>query len=115
MPFRTSFFALEGCLLLFQEIHGEQSDRLDRRLLRKLFADVYHGGEGLYDFIDDALGWGGTRARIVHPQLAFTDGWKPMLSAEDYFEYSRIVRALLTYIVTGTTFRDYEFKGDAVN
>jgi len=105
------FFSLEGCLLLFQEIHGARNDKLDRKLLRNLFADVYDHGAGLYDYIDDAMGWGGTRARIVHPQLALMDGWTPNLSAEHYFEYKRIVSALLMYIVTGTTFFDYELQG----
>jgi hypothetical protein len=101
-------FALEGCLLLMQETHGGRTDRLDRRHLRALFAQTYVRGEGLYDFIEDATGWGGTRARIVHPQLAVTEGWTPYLSADDYFEYASIVRALLMYLVTGETFYDYE-------
>jgi hypothetical protein len=101
-------FALEGCLLLMQETHGGRTDRLDRRHLRAVFAQTYVRGEGLYDFIEDATGWGGTRARIVHPQLAVTEGWTPYLMADDYYEYASIVRALLMYVVTGETFYDYE-------
>jgi hypothetical protein len=107
------FFALEGCLLLFQEVHGERSDKLDRTALRRVFSHTYVGGEGLYDFIDDAMGWGGTRARVVHPQLAHSDGWMPYLAADDYFEYHRIVRLLLTYVVTGSTFWDFELTSPA--
>jgi len=101
-------FALEGCLLLMQGTHGGRTDRLDRRHLRAVFAQAYVGGEGLYDFIEEATGWGGTRARIVHPQLAVTEGWTPYLMADDYFEYASIVRALLMYVVTGETFHDYK-------
>ena len=103
-------FALEGCLLLMQEVYGGRDDRLDRKFLRDVFAHTYVQGETLYEFIEEATGWGGTRARIVHPQLAITEGWTPFLTADDYFEYARVVRALLLYVITGTTFDDYELN-----
>jgi hypothetical protein len=102
------FFALEGCLLLFQELAGGRKDRLDRRLLRHSFSTIYDSGEFLYDFIEEAMRWGGTRARIIHPQLATSEGWTPFLMADDFYDYDKIVRALLTYLVTGETFEDYE-------
>lgn len=91
----TLFFSLEGCLLLFQEVAGGREDRLDRRLLRAEFDRVFDRGTGLFDFIQDAMGWGGTRARLVHPQLSRIEGWQPFVMADDYYEYNQIVRALL--------------------
>jgi hypothetical protein len=30
--------------------------------------------------------------------------------ADDYYEYNQIVRALLKYLVTGESYRDYELR-----
>jgi hypothetical protein len=101
------FFALEGCLLLHQEKEGASAEKLDRKILRAVFRRTYDHGDGLFDFIEDAMGWGGTRASIVHPQLSLEYGWNPPLEADDYYEYHQIVRALLMFLVTGDTFEDY--------
>jgi hypothetical protein len=101
-------FALEGCLLLFQEIEGVSTKRLNRKVLRTVFARRYVHGESTYEFIEDAMGWGGMRAQLVHPQLALTDGWTPALMTDDYYEYHQVTRALLTFLVTGTTHDEYE-------
>jgi hypothetical protein len=103
-------FALEGCLLLFQEIDGGRTDRLDRKLLRQIFVKRYVNGDSLYDFIEEATGWGGTRARVVHPQLANVEGWIPQLMADDYYEYAEVVRALLTFLVTSESHENYEMN-----
>jgi hypothetical protein len=108
----TLFFSLEGCLLLFQEVAGGREDRLDRRLLRAEFERIFDRGAGLYDFIEDAMGWGGTRARLVHPQLSRIEGWQPFVMADDYFEYNQIVRTLLKYLVTGKSYRDYDLRAN---
>jgi hypothetical protein len=100
-------FALEGCLLLLQNRANLRTDRLDRRELRRIFGETFDHGEALYDFIDEAMGWGGTRARIVHPQLSLVEGWTPFLMADDYYDYHQIVRVLLTLVVTGRSFREY--------
>ena len=102
------FYALEGCLLMFQEIEGRSTTRIDRKLLRAVFTKLYRDGESVFDFVEEAMGWGGTRAQLVHPQLAESSGWVPSLYADDWYEYDRVVRALLTYLVTGQTFEDYE-------
>lgn len=101
------FFALEGCLLLFQETAGGPTKKLDRKLLRRIFSETYQHGESLYDFIEEPLGWGGTRARIVHPQLSLVEGWTPFLMAEDFMDFRRVIMALLTYLVTGESVEDY--------
>jgi hypothetical protein len=104
-------FALEGCLLLFQEVYGGRTDRLDRPFLRKVFDHTYEHGAGLYDSVESVLGWGGMRAQLVHPQVAHSEGWLPFVDPEDYYEHDRTVRALLTYLVTDETFEDYELNG----
>ena len=96
--------ALEGCLLLFQDFAGARTDRIDRKELRAIFSRIYVHGDADYEFIEKA-GWGSLRARLVHPQVALH--WSPGVTAEDYFDYHPIVRALLTYLVTGASFEDY--------
>jgi hypothetical protein len=59
---------------------------------------LYRGRDGL----------GGIRAQLVHPQLAFTEGWTPSLMADDYYEHHQLTRALLTYLVTSTTHEEYK-------
>jgi hypothetical protein len=105
---RLLFYALEGCLLLFQEIAGVSTERLNRKFLRSSLERIYKDGGFLFDLIEEAMGWGGTRARLIHPHLAESDGWTPFLMADDWFEYDRLVRALLTYLVAGDTFEDYD-------
>lgn len=102
-------FALEGCLRMVQEVAGGRDDKLDRRLLRQEFSQRFAHGDGLYDTIEEAMGWGGIRAQLVHPHLAWTEGWKPMLEPDDYYDYDRLVRALMTQLVTGTTFEEYTY------
>jgi hypothetical protein len=106
--FANLLFALEGCMLLFQDSWGEPTDRLNRKLLRNILVATYEHGESMLHFMEEALGWGGTRAQLVHPHLAFEDGWIPFMMADDYYEFHKMVRALLSYLVTGTSFRDYE-------
>jgi|GEM_PF-4456719 len=105
-------FSLEGCLLLFQEADGAQTDRLDRRLLTEIFRRIYLHGDTTLHFIEEGLGWGAHRAQIIHPQLAQENGWKPLIFSDDYYLFDKMVRALLTYLITGRTFEDYELAGE---
>jgi hypothetical protein len=102
----TLLFALEGCLHLVQEAAGGREGKLDRRLLRQEFNNRFDLGEGIYNRVEEAMGWGGMRAQRVHPHLAWTEGWKPYLEPDDYYEHDRLVRALLTQLVTGATFEE---------
>jgi hypothetical protein len=99
--------ALGRKLLLFQELAGGRTDKMDRKLLPTVFADVYYNGEVTYEHIEEGLGWGGTRAQLVHPGVAGEAGWTPSFFADDYYVYDFLLRALLTYLVTGDTFEDY--------
>lgn len=105
-------FSLEGCLLLFQEAEGAQTERLDRRLLTEIFRSTYLHGDTTLHFVEEGLGWGAHRAQIIHPQLAKENGWKPLIFSEDYYLFDKMVRALLTYLITGRTFEDYELAGE---
>jgi len=105
-------FALEGCLLLFQEAEGAQTERLDRRLVTDIFQRTYLHGDSTMHFVEEGLGWGARRAQIIHPQLANENGWKPLIFGEDYYLFDKMVRALLTYLITGRTFEDYELAGE---
>jgi hypothetical protein len=104
-------FALEGCLLLFQEANGAQTERLDRSLLTEIFHRTYLHGDSIMHFVEEGLGWGARRAQIIHPQLANENGWKSLIFGEDFYLFDKMVRALLTYLVTGRTFEDYELAG----
>jgi hypothetical protein len=101
------FFALEGCLLMLQRKHDLRFDKIDRRNLPKLFNELFAQGEGLFDFIDEAVGWGGRRASIVHPQLSAEYSWLPPLSFEDFRDYQEIVRMILTYVLTDHIYSDF--------
>ncbi len=101
-------FALEGCMLLFQEGNGAQTERLDRPLLTEIFRRTYLHGESTMHFVEEGLGWGARRAQIIHPQLATENGWKPLIFGEDYYLFDKMVRALLTYLISGRSFEDYE-------
>lgn len=101
------FFALEGCLLLLQRKHNLQSDKIDRKNLPTLFNKLFAQGEGLFDFVDEAVGWGGRRASIVHPQLSTDYSWLPQLSFEDFRDYQEIVRMILTYVLTDHIYSDF--------
>jgi hypothetical protein len=101
-------FALEGCLLIFQQIEGAQTGRLDRPLLIEIFRRTFVYGDATFHFVEEGVGWGARRAQIIHPQLANEIGWKPLIFGEDYYGFDKLVRALLTYLVTGQSFGDYE-------
>lgn len=101
------FFALEGCLLLLQKKHNLPFDKIDRKNLPNLFNELFIQGEGLFDFIDEAVGWGGRRASIVHPQLSAEYSWLPPLSFEDFRDYQEIVRMILTYVLTDYIYSDF--------
>jgi hypothetical protein len=103
-------FALEGCLLLFQEVEGAQTARLDRPLLSDIFRRTYCYGEATMHFVEEGIGWGANRAQMIHPQLADENGWKPLIFGEDYYGFDKLVRALLTYLITGRSFDDYELN-----
>lgn len=100
-------FALEGCMLLFQDVLDAPTDRLNRKLLRETLVATFEHGNFMYDLVEEALGWGGTRAQLVHPHLALEGGWLPLMTANEYFELHRMVRLFLTYLVTGTSFDEY--------
>jgi hypothetical protein len=101
-------FALEGCLLLFQEAEGAQTARLDRPLLTEIFRRTYRHGQATMRFVEEGIGWGAHRAQMIHPQLADETGWKPLIFGDDYYGFDKLVRALLTYLVAGRSFVDYE-------
>jgi hypothetical protein len=106
--FASLLFALEGCLLLFQDAAQMPTDRLNRKFIRAAFQETFVYGETMFYFVEEALGWGGTRAQLVHPHLAFEGGWIPFMMADDYYEFHKMVRALLMFLVTGDSFTDYE-------
>jgi len=93
------FFALEGCMLLLQRKHGLRHDKVDRKHLPALFDSLFRQGSELFDFIDEAIGWGGSRANIVHAQTDTSDSWIPPLMADDFYEYDELVRVILNYVV----------------
>ena len=47
--------ALEGCLLLFQDVAGARTDRIDRKELRAIFSRIYVHGDANYEFIEEAF------------------------------------------------------------
>jgi hypothetical protein len=90
------FFALEGCLHLLQKKFGDNSTKLNRKLLKKIFKEHIPYGENLYNFIEDGYY---TRISLVHAEPDWGAEWSPFIAAEDFFEYRNICRELLNFIL----------------
>lgn len=89
-------FALEGCLHLFQKKFGDNSSKLNRKLIKESFIKNIQNGESLYEFIEEAYY---KRISLIHPEPDWGASWRPFLMADDFYEYFNICRELLNYIL----------------
>ncbi|RCW89718.1 hypothetical protein [Winogradskyella arenosi] len=90
------FFCLEGCLHLIQKKYGDFDTRLNFKLLKSVFNKEIENGENLLNFIKDGYS---TRITLVHPEPAWGAEWKPFVCSDDFYEYFRICRSLLNFIL----------------
>jgi hypothetical protein len=90
------FFCLEGCLHLIQKKHDFLEPKLNLRKLKQIFSDKLTRGENLFEFIEEAYE---KRIAIVHPEPVWGSEWNPSLMAEDFYDYFKISRELLNYVL----------------
>jgi hypothetical protein len=62
----------------------------------KFSGDKLTRGENLFEFIEEAYE---KRIAIVHPEPVWGSEWNPSLMAEDLYDYFKISRELLNYIL----------------
>jgi hypothetical protein len=99
----NTMFALEGCLRLMLRKMGapnREPSQANLSRLRSYFRQQFPYGLDTFDFVEEAMAWGGLRADLVHTEVDFKRGWYPNVGAEDLFEYWELTRALLLWILT---------------
>jgi hypothetical protein len=79
-----------------QKKFGDNSTKLNRKLLRDGFIKNWQNGENLYDFIEEAYY---KRISLIHPEPDWGANWKPFLMADDFYDYFNICRELLNFIL----------------
>lgn len=97
------FFSLEGCLFLIQRKHGNREAKINLDQLKAIFGKTFPHGENLFEFITEAYD---KRISIVHPLPRWGAEWSPFLSAEDYYDYLRICKSLLNYVLINRIIED---------
>lgn len=94
----NNFFCLEGCLHLIQKKHGDNKRKLNFKLLKDVFEKKIPHGDHLFDYLQ----WGyRTRIKLVHPEPEWGAEWKPFVTSEDFYEYFKISKSLLNFILLG--------------
>lgn len=92
-----SFLALEGGLHLLQKKYGDNSTRLNRKLLKDVFKNKISylpDGEGTYEFIEEGYF---TRISLVHPEPDWGAEWSPYVHIGDFREYHSLARLILSW------------------
>ena len=95
----NSFFALEGSLHLLQRKYGDNSTKLNRKLLKEIFKNkltFLPQGEGTYEFIENGYL---TRISLVHPQPRWGAEWNPYVDHEDFRDYFGISKMILAWVL----------------
>jgi len=64
--------------------------------LKKIFIENIQHGENLFEFIQERYS---TRITLVHPEPEWGAEWKPFITAEDFYDYFKISRSLLNFIL----------------
>jgi hypothetical protein len=93
----NNFFCIEGCLHLLQKKYGDNKPKLNFKLLKEVFKRDIPQGESLFDFIQEGYR---TRIMLVHPEPEWGAEWKPFITSEDFYDYFKISRSLINFILT---------------
>lgn len=100
----SNFFCLEGCLHLIQKKLGDLKPKLNRKLLLDFFKNDFPNGENLFDFIQEGYS---KRISLVHAEPEWGAEWDPFIISEDYYEYFKICRILLNFVLIERFIDDY--------
>ena len=95
---------LEGCLHLIQKIYGDYKPQLNRQLLQQVFKDDIPDGENYYNFISEGYE---LRISLIHAEPKWGAKWDPFVTMDDFYDYYKINRLLLNFILIGRTFDIY--------
>lgn len=100
----NNFMCLEGCLHLIQKKFGDYKPQLNRKLLAEVFTNHIPKGENLFDFINEGYN---KRITLVHPEPKWGAEWDPFITSEDFYDYFKINRILLNFILIDRHLDDY--------
>ena len=89
-------FSIEGGLHLMRRKYGDHSKKLNLKLLERVFIDKFPDGSNLFEFIQEGYH---KRISIVHPEPNWGAKWMPFLMAEDFYEYYRISKRLMNFVL----------------
>jgi len=98
------FFCLEGCLHLIQKKFGEYNQRLNLKLLKKVFDENDVLKEISFEFIQEAYE---KRISLVHAEPEWGAEWSPFITYEDFWDYFKICRILINYILIERKIDDF--------
>lgn len=95
----STFFALEGGLHMLQKKYGDNSTKLNRKLLREVFKNKINylpDGEGTFEFIEEGYF---TRISLVHPEPDWGAEWNPYVHIGDFREYHGLARLVMSWAI----------------
>lgn len=93
------FFALEGCLHLLQRKYGDNSKKLNLKLLKEIFEKkltYLPDSLGTFEFIQGGYS---TRISLVHPEPQWGAEWNPYVDFEDFRDYFWISKMILNWVI----------------
>jgi hypothetical protein len=100
----NTFMCLEGCLHLIQKKYGDPKPKLNRVLLKSVFIKDFPNGENLYDYIEEGYE---KRITLIHPEPKWGAAWDPFITSEDFYDYYKICRVVLNFILIDRHLDDY--------
>lgn len=92
----NNLMCLEGCLHLIQKKHHDFSTQLNLNLLEKIFKNEIQYGAHMLDFIKEGYS---TRISLIHAEPKWGANWDSNVTSEDFYEYFRVSKILLNYIL----------------
>lgn len=90
------FFCLEWCLHLIQKKYNYSNPKINLQLLENIFENEKWLWKDLFDFIKEAHE---KRTTLVHAEPDWGADWSPWLTHEDFWDYFKICRHLLNFIL----------------
>lgn len=100
----NNLFCLEGCLHLIQKKYEDFKPKLNLKLLEEVFKNEFKYGGNLFEFIREGYG---TRITLVHAEPEWGAEWNPFVTSEDFYDYFKICRMLLNFILIDRHIEDF--------
>jgi hypothetical protein len=100
----NSLMCLEGCLHLIQKKHNDNRPHLNMKLIENVFLNKIPNGVNLLEFIKEGYN---KRITLIHAEPKWGADWSPFVTSEDFYEYFKLCRILLNYILITRHLDDY--------